>query len=255
MARKRKSAGRRKGTARRKQPLSARLRAGFRASPRIIGRVLLVLFVVQVALVTLFSVVDPPTDYYMFSQSRLLGGVRQEWVPLSRISPDMARAAVAAEDANFCLHWGFDMQAIRKVIDSGGRRMRGASTISQQVAKNVFLWPARSWLRKALEAETTLLIELIWSKRRIIEVYLNMAEMGRGIFGVEAAARSYFRIGADALTLDQAARLAAILPDPKDRSPVRPSAAMRKRARAIMDGARTIARDGRDSCFQVLKNT
>ncbi len=127
----------------------------------------------------------------------------------------MARSVVAAEDANFCLHWGFDMAAIRKAIDEGGNR--GASTISQQVVKNVFLWHGRSWLRKAMEAAITPVVELVWSKRRILEVYLNVAEFDTGVFGVQAAAQHYFGVSAADLSAVQAARLAAVLPDPKGR--------------------------------------
>ena len=167
---------------------------------------------------------------------------------MSRIAPVMARAAVAAEDANFCLHWGFDMGAIRSAIAEGAGR--GASTISQQVVKNVYLWHGRNWGRKALEAAITPLVEAAWPKRRILEVYLNQAEFAEGVFGVEAAARHHFGVGADALSAGQAARLAAVLPDPKRRSAAQPSAALRKRAAAIGDGAATIARDGRAACFE-----
>jgi monofunctional biosynthetic peptidoglycan transglycosylase len=159
----------------------------------------------------------------------------------------MARSAVAAEDANYCLHWGFDMAAIREAIDRGGTR--GASTIPQQVVKNVYLWHGRSWLRKALEAGLTPAVELVWSKRRILEVYLNVAEFDRGVFGVEAAARHYFGVGASELTPVQAARLAAILPDPKGRSASDPSPFVRQRAASILDGAETIRVDGRADCF------
>jgi monofunctional biosynthetic peptidoglycan transglycosylase len=154
---------------------------------------------------------------------------------------------VAAEDANFCLHWGFDMSAIRGAIADGGTR--GASTISQQVVKNAFLWHGRSWPRKALEAILTPVVELLWSKRRILEVYVNVAEFDRGVFGVEAAAQSYFGIGADAVSSDEAALLAAVLPAPKDRSASQPTKSVRQRAIDIMDGAALIQKDHRSSCF------
>ncbi|HAW46342.1 MAG TPA: monofunctional biosynthetic peptidoglycan transglycosylase, partial [Roseovarius sp.] len=163
-------------------------------------------------------------------------------------APVMARSAVAAEDANFCLHWGFDMGAIRDAIADGS--VRGASTVSQQVVKNVWLWHGRNWARKALEAAITPLMEAAWSKRRVLEVYLNIAEFDEGVFGVEAAARHYFGVAAADLSAVQAARLAAVLPDPKGRSASRPSAALRQRAAAIVDGAATIARDGRAACFE-----
>lgn len=194
------------------------------------------------------AVVNPPTTHTIWSEGRRLGGAKQDWVPMARIAPTMARSAVAAEDANFCLHWGFDMAAIRDAIEDGAQR--GASTIPQQVVKNVYLWQGRSWVRKALEAGLTPLVELVWSKRRILEVYLNVAEFDEGVFGVEAAARHYFGVSAADLSAVQAARLAAVLPDPKGRSAAKPSAFVRKRASAILDGAATIKADGRAACFE-----
>jgi monofunctional biosynthetic peptidoglycan transglycosylase len=160
----------------------------------------------------------------------------------------MARSVVAAEDANFCLHWGFDVDAIRDAIEDGGGR--GASTISQQVVKNLYLWHGRSYPRKALEAVLTPTLEALWPKARIIEVYLNVAEFDTGVFGVKAAARHYFGVAPSELSAVQAARLAAILPDPKARSASKPSDFVRRRARAIMDGAATIRNDGRAACFE-----
>ena len=133
-------------------------------------------------------------------------------------------------------------------IDEGGAR--GASTLTQQVVKNVYLWHGRSWPRKALEAGITPFVELFWSKRRIVEVYLNIAEFDEGVFGVEAASRHYFGVGPENLTAVQAARLAALLPNPKERSAARPSPFVRKRAQSILDGAATIRADGRASCFE-----
>ena len=208
----------------------------------------LALVALTLVLVVLWSFVNPPTTLTMFGEGRRLGGVDHEWVPLDEVAPVMARSVVAAEDANFCLHWGFDMSAIRDAIEDGGTR--GASTISQQVVKNVFLWQGRSWVRKVIEAGLTPVVEAVWSKRRIIEVYLNVAEFDAGVFGVEAAARHYFGVGPEELSSQQAARLAAILPDPKGRSAARPSEFVRKRAASIADGAATIARDGRASCFE-----
>ena len=200
-----------------------------------------------VLLVLLFRFVNPPTGVYMFSESRRLSGVQRDWVPLNQIAPVMARSAVAAEDANFCNHWGFDMEAIRTAIENGSER--GASTISQQTVKNVYLWHGRSWIRKAMEAGMTPLVEALWPKRRIIEVYLNVAEFDEGVFGVGAAAPHYFGVSAAELSATQAARLAAILPAPKDRSASRPSDFTRKRTAQIMDGAATIRADGRAACF------
>ncbi|WP_171133777.1 MULTISPECIES: monofunctional biosynthetic peptidoglycan transglycosylase [unclassified Ruegeria] len=200
------------------------------------------------ALVLLFSVVNPPVTHTIWSEWRRLGKVEREWVPIEEISPVMARSVVAAEDANFCLHWGFDVEAIRDALEDGGGR--GASTISQQVVKNVFLWQGRSWVRKAVETSITPVVEMVWTKERILEVYLNVAETGQGVFGVEAAAQQYFGTSADKLTPVQAARLAAILPSPRNRSVTDPSARTRRRAAAIMDGAATIRADGRADCFE-----
>lgn len=148
------------------------------------------------------------------SEAWRLGGIEKDWVAWEDIAPVMGRSAVAAEDANFCNHWGFDMAAIREAIEQGSNR--GASTISQQVVKNVFLWQGRSWVRKAMEAVLTPMVELVWSKQRILEVYLNVAEFGEGVFGVQAAAQHYFKVDAKDLTAVQAARLAAVLPNPKE---------------------------------------
>lgn len=195
--------------------------------------------IVMLALTGLFALINPPTTITIAREVV----VPRQWTRLSDIAPVMARSVVAAEDANFCLHWGFDMAEIRKVIAAGSSR--GASTLTQQTAKNVYLWQGRSWPRKSLETLFTPMIEALWSKRRILEVYLNVAEFGPGVFGVHAAAAHYYGTTPDRLTPAQAARLAAVLPAPKDRSP-RDS----RRARSIADGAATIARDGRAACFQ-----
>ncbi len=233
---------------------NARRKAGTSRPPvawlrRQLRRAVLGAVAVLALLILLFSVVDPPTTHTMWSEARRLGRpVAQDWVAIEDIAPVMARAAVAAEDANFCLHWGFDVAAIRAVIAEGGTR--GGSTISQQVVKNVFLWQGRSWPRKALEALITPAVELVWSKRRILEVYLNVAEMDEGVFGVAAAARHYFGVAPDKLSATQAARLAAVLPSPRTRSASKPSAGQRRRAARIADGAATIRADGRAACFE-----
>ncbi len=215
---------------------------------RQIRRLVLLMIGVGAMAISFYAVFDPWTTPYMLQERSRLGEVDFQWVPLDEVAPVMARSVVAAEDANFCAHWGFDMGAIRAAIQAGGGR--GASTISQQVVKNTYLWHGRSWLRKALEALITPAMELVWSKRRIIEVYLNIAEFDEGVFGVEAAAHHYFDIGPEALTAHQAALLAALLPDPKRRSAARPSAFVKRRAAAIRDGAATIRRDGRSACFE-----
>lgn len=198
--------------------------------------------------VAIYSFVNPPVTPYMLGEYRKYGPLERTWASYDEISPVMARSVVAAEDANFCLHWGFDMDAIRQVLEKGQRR--GASTISQQVVKNVFLWHGRSYVRKALEALLTPAVELFWSKRRIVEVYMNVAEFDQGVFGVEAAARHYFGVGADRLTDRQAALLAALLPNPKNRSASNPSDFVSRRAVSITSGAETIRRDGRADCFE-----
>lgn len=200
------------------------------------------------AFVLLFSVVNPPLTHTMFAEWRKSGPLDRDWVRIEDVAPVMARSVVAAEDANFCLHWGFDVNAIKAAIDSGAAR--GGSTLSQQVVKNVFLWQGRSWIRKALETAITPMVELVWSKRRIVEVYLNVAETGEGVFGVEAAARRAFDVTPDKISAQQAAQIAAVLPSPKKRSVAKPSAALRKRAAAIRDGAATIKADGRAACFE-----
>ena len=211
-------------------------------------RIAVISVVVVLGVIAAHRVIEPPRTFYMGQEARRLGGISHEWVPLAQIAPVMARAVVAAEDANFCRHWGFDMSAIRDAIAEGSGR--GASTLSQQVVKNVYLWHGRTWPRKALEALMTPVVEAVWPKRRIVEVYLNVAEFDTGVFGIEAAAWHHFGVSAANLSAVQAARLAAVLPDPKERSASRPSARLRRRAASIRDGAATIARDGRAACFE-----
>ncbi|TCO69925.1 monofunctional biosynthetic peptidoglycan transglycosylase [Rhodovulum euryhalinum] len=194
------------------------------------------------------SVVNPPLTWTMWSEARRLGGIEHRWVAAGDIAPVMLRATVAAEDANFCRHWGFDMRAIRGALAEGARY--GASTISQQTVKNVYLWQGRSWPRKALEAMITPLVELTWSKRRILEVYLNVAEFDEGVFGIDAAARHHFGVPPAKLSAAQAGALAAVLPDPKGRNAARLTPALQKRAAQILDGAATIRADGRSDCFE-----
>lgn len=200
------------------------------------------------ALILVFAFVPPPINLYQIGEYWRLGEIRKDWVSWEEIAPVMGRSAVAAEDANYCNHWGFDMTAIRQAIEEGSNR--GASTISQQVTKNVLLWHGRSWVRKALEAVLTPAVELVWSKQRILEVYLNVAEFDEGVFGIQAAAQHHFGVDAKDLTALQAARLAAVLPDPKGRSASEPSSFVRSRTRSIIAGAETIAADGRSACFE-----
>ncbi|MGB7241998.1 MAG: monofunctional biosynthetic peptidoglycan transglycosylase [Sulfitobacter sp.] len=206
------------------------------------------LLALSMVLVALGRFINPPTTVYMLQEQRRLGGITRTWVPIDDVAPAMARSVVAAEDANYCKHWGFDLAAIKRAIDEGGER--GASTISQQTVKNVYLWHGRTYTRKAIEALLTPLVEALWSKRRIIEVYLNVAEFDEGVFGVDAAARHYFNVSAGQLSDVQAARLAAILPSPKTRSASKPSPSVRKRSKQVLDGAATISKDGRAACFE-----
>ena len=194
------------------------------------------------------TLINPRLTPYMLAERFRLGGVERTWIDIDNLPPHVTRSFVAAEDANFCQHWGFDVKAIRAAIEEG--EGRGASTISQQVTKNVFLWHGRSWLRKALEGLMTPVVELVWTKKRIVEVYLNVAETGPGLFGVEAAAVHYFGVPAADLSPSQAARIAAILPAPKGRNPARNTGYMQRRAAQILQGGETIAADGRAACFE-----
>jgi len=178
-------------------------------------------------------------------------GIDHRWRPLSRIAAAVPRAAVAAEDARFCRHHGFDFTAIEMALRHDARdpgRLRGGSTISQQTAKNVFLWPQRSWVRKGFEAYFTVLIEALWGKRRIMEVYLNTVEMGPGIYGVQAAAEHYFHVSAHALNPAQAARLVAILPSPLKWRAVDPGPYVRRRFHRIDAAEGWVRRDGGADC-------
>jgi len=161
--------------------------------------------------------ITPPTSAVMLQRILVEGQqLDYQWVPLSQITPQAALAVVAAEDQKFPHHWGFDLQSIRNAVERNarGHRLRGASTLTQQVARNLFLWQGRSYLRKGLEAWFTMLLELCWSKQRILEVYLNIAETGPQTFGIQAAARRYFGRSASTLTREQAALIAAVLPNP-----------------------------------------
>ena len=185
--------------------------------------------------VLLYGVVPPPATPLMVLRLFEGEGLDRQWRPRSAIAPDLFRAVIAAEDARFCEHFGFDRVELKKAFREWrrGRRIRGASTITMQTAKNLFLWPGRLLLRKAAEAYLTPWLEIGWSKARILELYVNIAEWGPGIYGAEAAARAYFDKPASALTANEAALLAAALPNPRDWSPANPSAYMRARARAI----------------------
>lgn len=194
--------------------------------------------VVSVLWVSLLAVVDPPVTWVMAEQASEQKEFRRTWRDLEEMSREMPLAVMAAEDQKFMDHFGFDMEAIRKAMDFNarkkGRRVKGASTISQQTAKNVFCWPGRTYVRKGLEAWFTLLIEVLWTKERIIEVYLNVAETGKGCFGVEAAAQRCFGKPAARLFRSQAALIAAVLPSPRRFDCARPSGYVARRQAWIM---------------------
>jgi monofunctional biosynthetic peptidoglycan transglycosylase len=208
-------------------------------------RVLLGLFLLSLAPVVLWRFVDPPATLLMIErrmEAPAHAALRYQWVDLDRVSPSFLLAVVAGEDQTFPFHRGFDFRSIDRALEqaSEGRRLRGASTISQQVAKNVFLWPSRSWLRKGLEAYYTVLIELTWGKRRILEMYVNVAELGPLTFGVEAASRYWFGTSAARLDRRQAALLAALLPNPLERSAAKPSPQVRERQDWILGQMRQL---------------
>ena len=201
----------------------------------------------SLALVLLFKFVPVPVTATMVLDGN---GITKDWEPLSQIDRNMVRAVIAAEDGKFCTHDGFDREAIETAMreNAQGGRIRGGSTISQQTAKNVFLWQGGGYFRKGLEAYFTLLIEKIWGKRRIMEVYLNVAETGIGTYGAEAGAQRYFGKNASSLTTLEAARMAAALPLPKKRSVKNPSGWLRGYGNTISARIGVVARDGLDSC-------
>ncbi|HYZ27236.1 MAG TPA: monofunctional biosynthetic peptidoglycan transglycosylase, partial [Geminicoccaceae bacterium] len=196
---------------------------------------LLVVLLVPPAILLLYRVFPVPLTPLMVIRLVEGEGLRRQWVSLDEIAPALPQAVVAAEDNQFCAHFGFDWQELEGQIDAllAGERARGASTITMQTAKNLFLWPGRDLVRKGLEAWLTPQIELLWPTRRIVEVYLNIAELGPGIYGAEAAARAHFGKPARALTRQEAALLAAILPNPRMWDPRRPTSYLQDRARTI----------------------
>jgi monofunctional glycosyltransferase len=213
-----------------KQPRPARGRFG-----RMVVLLVLAMLALPVVMIVAYRFVPPPVTPLMLI--RALGGapLRQRFVPLAQISPTLIRAVVASEDEKFCFHHGFDWVELAAAWQDwrAGRTPRGASTISMQTAKNLFLWPGRSFLRKGIEAYLTAVIELLWSKERIIEVYLNIIEWGDGVYGAEMAARAHFGKSAAALNVHEAALLAAVLPNPRRWSPDDPTAYIAGRASTI----------------------
>lgn len=211
---------------------------------RIAGVLILSFIVLSVTLTLCYGVMPVPCTILMLQrcvEQKMHGRpmkLDKRWVPLERMSPNLPWAAATAEDQKFEEHFGFDIEAIEKAAKYNerhhGRKVRGASTISQQCAKNVFLWPSRNWTRKGLEVYFTFLLEMFWSKERIMEVYLNVVEMGPGVYGAEAAARYYFHKPAARLTREEAARIAAILPNPRRWSASKPTPYILRRTNWIL---------------------
>jgi len=205
----------------------------------------------SVLLTLVYRVLPVPTTMLMLGEGVLAGqSISRHWVPLEEISPHLIRSVIASEDADFCRHWGFDFKGMQDALKDAerGERLRGASTISQQTAKNVFLWSGRSWVRKGLEAWFTVLIEALWPKRRIMEVYLNVIEWGPGVFGADAAAQKWFRKPAARLTRLEAARLAAILPNPRRYRANPPGPYVNSRGYTISARAQSVDLNGVDRC-------
>lgn len=199
--------------------------------------------------------VAPPTTFLMTSRALGGAGLSYRWRSLDDISPRLVQAVIASEDSTFCAHRGFDMKSIERALKEnalaekrGSGRIRGGSTISQQTAKNVFLWPGRDWIRKGLEAGYTVAIEAVWGKRRIMEVYLNVAEWAPGVYGAEAASQHWFGKSADDLTAREAARLAAILPSPRRYSASSPGPYVRRRSARILAAMGTVREQGLAAC-------
>ena len=215
-----------------------------------VGIFILTLVLLPVGGVAIHGVVPPLTTFLMVEQGLKGQGVDYRWRSLDHISPRLVEAVIASEDSTFCAHRGFDMKAIEKAMaaNARGRRVRGGSTISQQTAKNVFLWSGRNWIRKGMEAGYTVLIEAFWSKRRIVEVYLNVAEWAPGVYGAEAASQHWFGKSAADLTPREAARLAAILPSPRRYKAASPGPYVRRRASRVQAAMGTVRNDGLARC-------
>lgn len=216
---------------------------------------LLILALIPIGGVVLHRFVPPLFTILMVKQAVAGHGMDYRWRSLDHISPRLVEAVIAAEDARFCQHHGFDVEAIQKAMEAneraeqrGSDKRRGASTISQQTAKNVFLWPSRDWVRKGLEVGYTGLIELVWGKRRIMEMYLNVAEWAPGVYGAEAASQHWFHKSAENLTAREAARLAAILPSPRRYRAADPGPYVRRRASRIQAAMGTVREAGLDRC-------
>jgi monofunctional biosynthetic peptidoglycan transglycosylase len=218
---------------------------------RFFRKLMLYFFIGSVALTIIYRFVPPPFTYLMIQRlvEQKMDGedlkLRKDWVSIGEMSPYLVRAVIASEDQHFNEHWGFDIEALQKAYQHNqkSKKVKGGSTISQQVAKNVFLWPGRSYFRKGLEAYFTILIEITWSKKRIMEIYLNEIEMGDGIYGAEAAAKKYFRKPAKDLSKRESALIAAVLPNPIRRwTPAHPNAYIQRRQYRILRAMRYVGK-------------
>ena len=220
---------------------------------RIVLGLVVLLVPVPILLLLLFRILPVPFTPQMVIGALSGDDVRYQWREAADISPYLFKAVIGGEDEKFCRHHGFDWQSIDQAIKSHERhpkkRLRGASTLSQQAARSLFLVPWRSWVRKGIEAYLTVLMEVLWPKRRIVTAYVNLVDWGHGYFGAEAAAQGYFHKPASALTMRQAARLAAILPDPDDWHAVRPGPYVTWRTGNLMGRIRVVTRDGLDACI------
>jgi len=239
--------------ARKSIPRYKKQRSGGSALGRIVGflfRLMLAFIVISLLWVLAYRFINPPITATMLGDVFAGRGATRDWMSIDEIDRDMVRAAIAAEDSKFCSHDGFDLQAIEAAAkrNASGGRIRGGSTISQQTAKNAFLWQGGGYFRKGLEAWFTVLTEAMWPKRRIMEVYLNLAETGIGTYGVNAGSQRYFDHDASAMSSLEAARIAAVLPLPKERGAVAPKGFTRRYGNTISSRIGSVARDGLDAC-------
>lgn len=231
------------GTTKSPEVPPARRRSYVRTVLRWVFRTIAAVTVLFAALILAYRYIDPPLSALMVLQKVEGGTVDKTWVPLERISPHLVRAVIMSEDAGFCRHYGVDFKELEAAFEqSQDGVIRGGSTISMQTAKNLFLWPSRSYIRKAMEIPLTLGMEAVWPKRRMLEIYLNIVEWGPGVFGAEAAARHHFSKSASRLTEQEAALLAVTLPAPLVREPGNPSALLSRMSQTIVGRMRAATR-------------
>jgi monofunctional biosynthetic peptidoglycan transglycosylase len=242
-----------------KQPKSSipRYKRRRRGSGSVIGRIagwivklVVAFFIISILWVLAYRFINPPITVTMLGDILAGRGAERAWMPIGQMDRDMVRAAIAAEDSKFCSHHGFDFEAIEDAMkrNASGGRIRGGSTISQQAAKNAFLWQGGGYARKGVEAWFTFLIEHLWGKRRIMEVYLNLAETGIGTYGVNAGSDRYYGHDASAMSAIEAARIAAVLPLPKKRGAIAPKGFTRRYGNTIAARIPVVANDGLDAC-------